>query len=137
MKRWEDKFVFCENLGRSARNAGMISSVLNIFGLLFDIGGVVVLFKFGLSNVVTLDGSVFLLGGPSSKEEETSNKKEGRFYYRMSSLGLTLILIGFLFQLAANILSLGGGNSLLPDYRSPASPHAAKSPASIEQAPKP
>jgi hypothetical protein len=92
----------------------MISTYLNIIGLLFDIAGVIILFIWGLSNLVTLDGTVFMLAHADTAEETETNKKEGRLYRRRSNLGLSLILIGFVFQLVANLASLCGGSSPRP-----------------------
>ena len=118
-------------------NIYMMIPWLNVFGLLFDISGVIVLFNFGLSNVVTLDGTVFLLARPNSKEEEALNKKEGSLHFRMSRLGLSLILLGFFLQLAANCLSLSGGTNLPPVDKLPTYAREAMPPPSTVQAPKP
>lgn len=115
----------------------MISAYLNILGLLFDIAGVIVLFNWGLSTLVTLDGTVILKARANTSEETEANKKEGRLYRRRSNFGLSLVLIGFLFQLVANLSSLCGGSTQPPIAEPPTSVLLPSVAQPTEQAPKP
>ena len=73
--------------------------IINSIGLLLDIFGVVLLFKYGLpSNAATRTG----VYGDVAPEVR-------KHYDRMGQLGLALLIAGFLFQLASNFLQLRPG----------------------------
>jgi hypothetical protein len=80
---------------------GHISSILNIAGLCFDIVGIIILYRFGLLAELT----AATLNSPDIKNEPDW-ERESKQYGWISKLGLILIVLGFLFQLSANIVSL-------------------------------
>ena len=80
---------------------GHISAILNIVGLCFDIVGIIILYRFGLLAELT----AATLNSPNIKNEPDW-EKESKQYGWISKLGLVLIVIGFLFQLSANIGTL-------------------------------
>lgn len=74
------------------------SNLLNIIGLVFDLIGVIMLFKYGLPENIDKSGAVYFVTGSKDKDEIQKAKK----YERLSYIALTCIIIGFSLQLAAN-----------------------------------
>jgi hypothetical protein len=79
--------------------------IINSIGLLLDIFGVVLLFRYGLPADVTRSGASYLL----LEGEDEAEKLKAQHYDRMGQLGLALLIAGFLFQLASNFLQLHPG----------------------------
>jgi hypothetical protein len=71
--------------------------ILNSAGLLLDIVGVVLLFKYGLPEEIRRSGSVSLSVGKDEKEA-----KRAKLYVRRGRLGLGLLIAGFFLQLVSN-----------------------------------
>jgi len=72
----------------------------NCIGLILDMGGVLLLFKYGLPSKVSEGGySGFTIEQPD-KEEEVKYKK----YQTWSNIGLGCIAIGFLIQLTVSVI---------------------------------
>jgi len=77
----------------------MISSeLLNSLGLVLDIIGAVILFFFGLTPKIDTEGTVYLI----AEQKDEDEIKRGKFYKIMSSIGIGLIAVGFIFQLISN-----------------------------------
>lgn len=74
----------------------MSSQLLNIIGLVLDIFGVIGLFRFGLPPLVFLN---------HVKAKESYPSKKESVYAKYSKIALSLIIIGFLFQIASNVVS--------------------------------
>jgi hypothetical protein len=74
----------------------------NIIGLLLDIFGVVILFLFGLPPSINKKGHINLI---LEQADDNEIAKASR-YEKISYFGLTLILLGFLFQLFSNLIQL-------------------------------
>ena len=73
-----------------------VSNALNIIGLAFDILGIILLYFFGLSAGISgVDDSVVTWPDPAGKSSYKWKKT-------LSRVGLWSIIIGFLFQIAAN-----------------------------------
>lgn len=70
----------------------------NISGLLFDIVGVIILFKFGLPADIRRDGVTLLETGQTNEEEVS----KAVVYDRWSLSGLCILIFGFLMQAAGN-----------------------------------
>lgn len=70
---------------------------LNNFGLLLDIAGVIILFMYGLPSDVFPNGDI-----PKTMSGYDEKDKFKR-YQRLARLGLFLLILGFLLQLAGNI----------------------------------
>lgn len=81
----------------------MCGAVLNIVGLSLDIFGVVLLFFFGLPPGVNPDGAETL----TRIKIDKGQIKKGRMYLALSWFALVLLVLGFLFQIAANFLPPG------------------------------
>ncbi len=78
-------------------NTMMCSAVVNSIGLLLDIVGVVLLFRFGLPPGVTRTGAGYLTWGVDEGEVRKS-----KLYDRMSWVALALLILGFGLQIASN-----------------------------------
>jgi len=75
---------------------------INTLGLIFDIMGVGLLYKFGLPPNVNRRGvSYYIL----EKVDEDEIKKAKRFD-KYSKVGIWLIFLGFALQVSSNILSI-------------------------------
>ena len=70
------------------------------FGLILDMVGVCILYKYGLPENINREGHSFLALEDSNINEINKAKK----YDRWSKFGLSLLVIGFSFQLIGNII---------------------------------
>jgi hypothetical protein len=78
----------------------LLYPILNSIGLVFDIAGVVLLFKFGLPEEISRTGSSALL----IEERDETEVRRARLYDRLGGLGLGLLILGFVVQLVSNLL---------------------------------
>jgi hypothetical protein len=69
---------------------------LNTLGLLFDLFGVLLLFKFGLPSDIDKNGSIGII------LEQEDEKKEWIQYNFWSKTGLGFISLGFILQIISN-----------------------------------
>jgi hypothetical protein len=76
-----------------------IQHCLNLTGLIFDIIGAIVLFKYGLPIETNKYGSIFLIAEESNIDEIKQHKKSES----ISKIGILLILLGFIFQFLSSI----------------------------------
>jgi len=74
--------------------------IINAVGLLFDISGVVILFKYGLPADVSRNGAIYKV----YEQEDESEKRRWERYNSRSRIGLGLIIIGFVFQILSQFL---------------------------------
>lgn len=74
--------------------------VINCLGLVFDIVGAVILFKFGLPEEISRSGAISLVIEGTDQDEV----KKGRLYDRWGRIGLILLILGFIFQFASNFI---------------------------------
>jgi hypothetical protein len=81
-------------LGYCLSIAPLISSI----GLLFDMVGAVIIFRFGIPQRIDRSGHAFITD-PEKNEEE---KNKARLYDRISFCGISLLVIGFALQGVAN-----------------------------------
>jgi hypothetical protein len=79
----------------------MISECINDIGLILDIIGAVLLFKFGLPASIDREGRTHIIIEQVDDEEI----KKGKFYDLWGRIGLGLLVLGFIFQLASNHVS--------------------------------
>lgn len=78
----------------------MTAACINDIGLLLDIIGAILLFKFGLPASIDRNGHThFVVKGIN--EEEV---KRGKLYDKWAKVGLSLLILGFTFQLLSNHL---------------------------------
>jgi hypothetical protein len=76
-----------------------IPNLTNNIGLIFDIIGVIILFKYGLPEKFNKRPRLLLEGDLSPKEQ-----KENKIIIQWSYCGLIFLLSGFIFQLISNFL---------------------------------
>lgn len=84
------------------------SQILNSIGLIINIFGVVIIFKYGFpqpsfekGSPLGLEDNTVLSNGKTVKETAEEAKKQKVIYREKSSFGLSLIILGFIFQLIA------------------------------------
>jgi hypothetical protein len=73
---------------------------LTNFGLLLDIIGAILIYKFGLPSAETKTIHAISFSNPSEKEI-----KAARIAKRMSPVGLIVLIVGFVFQFLDGIFS--------------------------------
>jgi hypothetical protein len=76
----------------------MTSASINDVGLLLDIVGAVLLFKFGLPAAISREGHVHLV---AEQVDEAEIRRSNR-YDRLGKVGLALLVDGFALQLISN-----------------------------------
>ena len=81
----------------------MVPEIINSIGLLLDIGGVCLLFKFGLPAELKRDGTsdvaYWAIGDPIKQAAEKAKAKR---YENFGRFALGLIVLGFLLQIISN-----------------------------------
>jgi hypothetical protein len=65
-------------------------------GLVFDVVGVILIWRFGLPAHISRTG-VYVLGSP--EDMDPGHLKREAIYLRLTRIGLGLVLIGFILQL--------------------------------------
>jgi hypothetical protein len=73
-------------------------TTLRTVGLVFDICGVVFVFKYGLPEPLSREGSIYLI----LEQTDEAEKAKARKYDIWARVGLWLLLIGFILQLFGN-----------------------------------
>lgn len=86
----------------------------NAIGLICDIIGVVMLFKYGLPAEVNQHGHSFLIGEQDDEEEKIKWKK----YNFLSKIALGFLLLGFVLQFIAVILGSNNNNYSRNEFHS-------------------
>ena len=79
------------------------ADIVSSMGLILDIAGAAVLFKYVLSPGVRETGGTIISWGGGKSDEEA--RREHRHYKRMSRIGLGCLGVGFVLQLVSNFLS--------------------------------
>lgn len=79
-----------------------VSSVksINSLGLILEVVGVLLLFKFGLPSKIDIEGQTFIVSGGIDEKEKIKAKR----YKTRSYIALTLLIFGFLLQIISNHL---------------------------------
>jgi hypothetical protein len=74
------------------------SKVLNSIGLLLDISGAYLLFKFGLPEEIRRSGAIAL----ALEQVDEAEAAKAKCYDRRGKFGLGLLVVGFVLQLLSN-----------------------------------
>jgi len=74
--------------------------LINSLGLFFDILGAIAIFKFGIPKKIDKNGHQYLI----LEQIDDGEKKKAKKYEKLSYIGLTLIIIGFIMQLIGNLI---------------------------------
>jgi hypothetical protein len=77
----------------------MSANFVNSLGLVFDIAGVLVVWFFGLTKLLTAEGEVL-----TTDFADGRNKPRIKRHKRLGKFGMFLILLGFALQLVSNCL---------------------------------
>jgi hypothetical protein len=78
------------------------STVVNSIGLLLDICGGYLIYRYGLPKWVPRDGEDFIIDGGNL--DAPSEPDEPDTYTRNARIGLVFLIAGFIFQLVSNFL---------------------------------
>jgi len=73
---------------------------INSAGLVLDIVGALLLWKYGLPEAINRDGAVHLVLEQTSTEEIA----KARYYDGIAKIALTLLILGFALQLLSNFM---------------------------------
>jgi hypothetical protein len=97
-------FLFCDQLVRRPRRrqgegvSVTCASVLNVFGLVANLSGVILLFRYGMPYRARTGGETVYIASGSANEDEIAAERR---YDRLGWLGLILIVLGTAAQIAA------------------------------------
>ena len=72
---------------------------INSTGLVFDIAGALLLWKYGLPEAINKDGSINLI----LEQKNSKEVAKGKRYDNMSKIALGLLILGFALQLLSNL----------------------------------
>jgi len=75
-----------------------LAKFVNSVGLVLDITGVVLLFKFGLPAEISRTGAIHII----TEQHDEDEVRKARKYDRLGRFGLGLLVAGFTLQLASN-----------------------------------
>jgi hypothetical protein len=76
--------------------------ILSSFGLLLDMVGAIMLFKYGLPSEVSKEGNITIVMEQTDEKEIEKWKK----YNRYSKFALTFLLTGFLLQFIPSVIQI-------------------------------
>ena len=77
-----------------------LSESINSFGLVLDIIGVCLVWKFGLPAEISRTGAMNLI----AEQSDDAQIAQGKMYDRWGKIGLSCLLVGFVFQLISNFI---------------------------------
>jgi hypothetical protein len=77
-----------------------LSKIVNSVGLLCDIAGAIILWRYGLPEEFSKTGAVYLTTGDTDQGEAA----KARAYEWLARLGLGLLIFGFFLQLVSNFI---------------------------------
>jgi hypothetical protein len=74
------------------------SALVNSIGLVFDIVGAVLLWRYGLPEPISRTGAVHLI----LEQTDDTEKAKAKRYDRIARWGIALLIVGFALQLLSN-----------------------------------
>ncbi len=77
-------------------------TLINSLGLIINIIGSLILLKFGLPNRISPEGHISLI--LEGVDQDEINK--AKIYKRWSFIGIIFLIVGFVFQLASNFITM-------------------------------
>ena len=77
-----------------------ISNVVNSIGLVCDITGALLIWRYGLPEAINRSGAIHLICEQSDEAEIVKAK----WYDRLALHGIVLVIVGFVIQLVSNFL---------------------------------
>jgi hypothetical protein len=79
----------------------MCPQIINTIGLVFNIVGAVILFRYGFPQPTHEEATLLAIQGPTADKNAEQARKIKAEYLCRSKIGLILVIIGFIFQLGA------------------------------------
>lgn len=79
------------------------ADLVNSAGLLFDIVGAVLIWRFGLPPEVSRSGASYLVVNPDDSVMAATKKMAARYDF-LGRLGLALLIFGFFIQIVSNFV---------------------------------
>lgn len=76
------------------------ADLINSVGLLFDVVGAFLIFRFGVATIIDTGGRDIVVGGQIGNEEAAKIYR----HKRLSKIGLGLLLFGFILQFISNVV---------------------------------
>lgn len=76
------------------------STIVNNLGLLLDIVGVIMVWRFGLPEALSRTGAQYIV----TEQTDEIEKAKAMKFDRLSKVGLSLIIGGFMLQLLSNFI---------------------------------
>ena len=80
----------------------LLSKIFSIIGLTLDIIGVIMLFKYGLPANLDKEGNTYII----IEQQDEREKEQWNRFNVLSRIALALVILGFIFQLLAVIVTL-------------------------------
>ena len=71
-------------------------------GLILDITGAVLIFKYGLPEEISRNGNSYRI----SEQDDSYEKEKAKKYDKVSKLGFRLLILGFILQLISSLNSI-------------------------------
>ena len=78
-----------------------VAQIVNSVGLVLDIAGALMLWKYGLPEALSRKGTIYLV----AQQVDSAEKAKATMYDRRSKLGLALLIAGFAGQLTSNFIA--------------------------------
>jgi hypothetical protein len=92
MRRWARD-------GAATNEGAMITgNCINGIGLILDIAGALLLWRFGLAPSIDRSGTTHII----TEQVDEAEVRKGKRYDRFGRTGIALLVLGFVFQLASN-----------------------------------
>jgi hypothetical protein len=76
------------------------AKIINSLGLVCDIVGALLIWKFGLPETIDRSGAGFL----QLEQIDEAQIIKGRLYDRWARIGIAVLVLGFILQLASNLI---------------------------------
>lgn len=82
------------------------SKIINSIGLLCDIAGAIIIFKFGLPPAIEKNrtGHIDIIDGSGFNTNRQNEIDEDNKYKKWNKIGLILLILGFVLQLVSNFI---------------------------------
>jgi len=77
-----------------------LPKLVNSFGLICDVMGALLVWKYGLPEAISRTGAIHIIAEQSDDDEISKAKK----FDRWARLGIGLLVLGFILQLASNFI---------------------------------
>jgi hypothetical protein len=76
------------------------ANLLNSVGLVLDIVGAVLLWRYGLPEALSRSGAIYMI----LEQNDPAEAAKAKWYDRLANWGMLLLVVGFALQLASNFV---------------------------------